>query len=508
MAERLLQSWLGLNVPMHVEPRRLWLDGSGDPFDVDGKESTWVLPAALAGVRRLKPTTEATFDDLLRLAEELGASDASEESICDLQDWLSSDGAEGFDVELHESFAEVLETACSLSGETSLKFKSVRALATASMTGAVKVLSQDLDLAGVSELFLDIELDDTRHGSPSHSAAEDDDDDLESAQAWASATLHTVFSNPVLRDHVEPRQVARQLGAWLAQDGGEAALSVLAGLFAAQDTFSKRTFEALDVHVVLQRLARTLTLTSSASFQHLQTILKSSTAQQQAAFVQTLLERSAGDANALALVRVLGGALTVPRLLRMVATDALTPTAASSAARCFGASLTEGSTLTLWLQQISPSAAVAVLLALPRDVLQQRLKDAVDVMLRAPDVAEAGGLLRELHALDADALTPLFLCVLTSSRASSALSPRAVNDICVSLCATQPGRRGLIDVVYNRALELDVRFAALRMASRQPEVAAGVLQKKLSRFDAPELRKRVQALRDRTHRANALKESA
>lgn len=121
---------------------------AGEP---DGR---WILLAFMAGMRSLRPEPEAAPEDLVRLAQKLAALKPELAGIQELRDWLWSDGAEGFLVNMDFGFSEGLEAAVLDLHAHREALALARTQAAMSLSAeAVSVASRELDVASVRDEF-------------------------------------------------------------------------------------------------------------------------------------------------------------------------------------------------------------------------------------------------------------------------------------------------------------------------------------------------------------------
>lgn len=110
-AERAHAIWLPLALaPLEVHATRLTMGGRL-ALDSGDHDVRWLLPAFMAGLRKLTPRAEMSADDLQILGDALARLESDVETIERFRDWLWSGAATGFEVELQHSFMEALEDA-------------------------------------------------------------------------------------------------------------------------------------------------------------------------------------------------------------------------------------------------------------------------------------------------------------------------------------------------------------------------------------------------------------
>ena len=162
VASELAERFLGalreaaLDEPIVVEPLGLRLGAQS----IGGDEAAlrWTLPVFLAGVRSLLPRPECTADDVVLLAERLGAATPTTESALSLQDWVFSDGATGIDVDVAPSFVEAFEAGESGSLASTSAILAIRAQAVADESGAVLTVAELDRAAPMATLAVEIDL--------------------------------------------------------------------------------------------------------------------------------------------------------------------------------------------------------------------------------------------------------------------------------------------------------------------------------------------------------------
>lgn len=108
-AERAHTLWHALNdAPMEVSATRV-LVGGRVALDSGEIEVRWLLPAFMAGMRRLTPRPEVSAEDIRLLGDALARLESDVVAIERFRDWLWSGAATGFEVELQNSFMEALD---------------------------------------------------------------------------------------------------------------------------------------------------------------------------------------------------------------------------------------------------------------------------------------------------------------------------------------------------------------------------------------------------------------
>lgn len=199
------------------------LELEGERLRSDDKQGAWILPTFMAGVRSIKLLGGASTDDVVRLAFELAMLELDEDALSGFRDWLWSDGAEGWKVETHMSFMEMMEVASSLDGMEN-RFGAMRASVMLSMDQEpAEISSRELDAAALlPEFGLSIEVFTQGH----HLCAFDTHPaelqvlrtSVEDLSRWAWAELDMVLECASMHGAVPAERIASRLLSALAHD--------------------------------------------------------------------------------------------------------------------------------------------------------------------------------------------------------------------------------------------------------------------------------------------------
>lgn len=188
-------------------------------LEIGEDRGRWILPAFMSGLRTLQPRREVTSEDWFDLALRLGRLEISSESLSSFQNWLWSDGAEGFEVTLDASF---VETADVIATSVDRDFSAVRTEALFAVDGDTAVVaSSDLDAAVLlPEMQVPIEsFVDAVEGRAlevSGGTLRGLSEASESVGAWASAEIQVVLASPVLQKGYPAARLARRLASMIA----------------------------------------------------------------------------------------------------------------------------------------------------------------------------------------------------------------------------------------------------------------------------------------------------
>ncbi|MFZ5479461.1 MAG: hypothetical protein ACOZNI_22035, partial [Myxococcota bacterium] len=249
LATRALDLW-------RTSPRSR-LEGSATSLSVDGvvalsaseEGGEWLLPAFMAGLRTVALRPQAAPADLLALAVALGSLTPDADAIARFHDWLWADGAEGFEVEVTNSFTETGE-ALALASRSRGEDRRSDALAPIAL-GLVAMATAELDRASTSKEF-SVPVEEWMASqrarrfevSPAEflalGAACDD------AGTWTLREILTILRHPELRGRIPADRFARQAHARLAAGMDLAVLRGLASLPAEGEPWARDVLSVLE----------------------------------------------------------------------------------------------------------------------------------------------------------------------------------------------------------------------------------------------------------------------
>lgn len=218
-AQRALAAWHGLRLlPVEVDAVEARVGGHG----VSGPEHElrWVLPAFMAGLRRISPRPEVGEMELRNLADALARIDPNVESIENFREWIWSGAATGFELELQSSFMEALDDAAmEREVEANSVIDEMRASALRSLSTRVELLSTRTlgRLADRDELDLPLSSPETHANGPdtllSHDRAEALRLSCEDPAGWILAEVRLVTAQSALADTVRVDRFAARFQA-------------------------------------------------------------------------------------------------------------------------------------------------------------------------------------------------------------------------------------------------------------------------------------------------------
>jgi len=272
-AERAHAVWLSLSLaPLEILATRLTLHGRL-ALDSSEHDVRWMLPAFMAGLRRLTPRAEMSADDLQILGDAFARLESDVESIERFRDWLWSGAATGFEVELQHSFMEALEDAvvdAPTEGGIYEPAQAVNAVRTEVMRSiseqAVAISARVLAEAAAREEF-DLPLgtaapvvDGSQFAVPATEAAAIRAR-CEDADRWALDETLLLLAYRPLHELTRPERVARTVLALTERDRHDAAamiLDALTVLARRNDPFARDLLRVLDREAFGDALARAL----------------------------------------------------------------------------------------------------------------------------------------------------------------------------------------------------------------------------------------------------------
>ena len=219
-------------------------------LEADTDHGRWLLPAFMAGLRGLTPQDELRPEELQTLAAALAALRFDPDALGNFADWLWSDGLDGFEVELHAGFSEILDTAAD-PGAAKRQIVAMRAELAQGLANQVEVTQRDLDRAAVLPAFqvsLDTFAAGTRSGgldlAPEQAASLRHSADA--AAYWARQELTLALVHPAMRAATTPEALAKSLVKVAAEAFEEAFLPLLAALSHHADPYVKQILGALE----------------------------------------------------------------------------------------------------------------------------------------------------------------------------------------------------------------------------------------------------------------------
>lgn len=498
IAKRAVQQWAELGcAPLEIKGTEL-LAGTQVVLSHEQGQGPWLLPAFMAGVRTIRPTPTCQPSDLRSFADELATLRPEVESLSNFRDWLWSDGAEGFEVELHVSFMEVMDAAHT----DDTHRDALRAFRGESMTAfgpdSRVIASRELDVAAAREEF-NVPLQLFSREVARDSLRLDPEDALalaeecEGSYGWTHIEIALTLAHPEMRGAIAPQRLARLITQQLGESLDDRALDLLASLGSRDDPYVRALAEALDDPALGESLAARASPTARSALA-LRRFFRVCSPKVARGMAVGLVERA--TAHPEVLPWVLGVAIdvglsTFVQLLTLGGVrDEVAPTVIDV---MLGAGATSD-LLTELLTALPPRVAATMLVRLPRDQFQ-RVSDFVAklmataepdaVNLLVPALLQQGS--PEAAALVGD-------CLLRTMAAG--WSGRALQPACAYLLEHGLGRKYLLPLARSSKAEPRVRLLLLRSLSTHPELLEESCRWGFGELlEPPEVRARLQDMR-------------
>jgi len=272
-AERAHAVWLTMpGEPLHIAPTRVTVGGR-PALDEDEHDIRWLLPAFMAGLRKLTPKAEMSAEDLRLLADAVARLESDVTSIERFRDWLWSGSATGFEIELQNSFMEALEDAAVDAPVAGGTYEPALAVA-AVRTEVMRSLSQQAVMISARMLAEAAQRDE--FDLPLGSAAGRADSALfavapteaaalrglcEDADRWSLDETVLLLAYRPLHELSRPERVARTVLALVKRDAHGAVtalMDALTGLTRRNDPFARDLLRVLDREAFAEALAASL----------------------------------------------------------------------------------------------------------------------------------------------------------------------------------------------------------------------------------------------------------
>ncbi len=316
IADRTLAHWLtARDAVLELRATGLFIAGRLG-LQVSQKAGRWVQPAFITGLRSIRLCDRVSADQLLRFAEELAFLTPSEGSIRRFQDWLWQDGAEGFAIDLHPSFVEVMESFGTDGDGIHAMVSAVRGeAALASGEETVTIASSELDDAASREEF-DVPLTlytqqvDDRHLEMSGAEAKQLLASTDDGNAWGLAEIAIVLRCDEIAKAVPHGRFAQRLLARTRGDVDARTLGLLARLRNRNTPFTQAVADDLEASGFGASLAASVSLRDPTLWPLTAKLISTSGPTTASEMATGLLRRAASDAQSSAgvvsIVRLVG----------------------------------------------------------------------------------------------------------------------------------------------------------------------------------------------------------
>ena len=366
------------------------------------EDGRWVLPAFMAGVRKISSTEDCKQEDVHALARELGGLEPTPESLDRFGEWLWSDGLDGFQVDLQSSFAEALETTYDDIDRQRNSISMIRMdMAVALSERSARVSLQDLDLAQFSEEF-QLPIDILMQAATAGAFALNDDDATKLRNAfedpvfWVTEEMSLVLGCPEFQAALPPRGLARQLVRLAMVSFDRRFLAVVAALGQVETEYARHVLVALEDEPIGEAIASKAPL-DPAGLKRLEQLLHGQSTRIAAGVVRGLLVRGALEGEALdPSIAALAGTLGATKLLDYAGLVTLPPQARPVLGRVLVRIKGGAELLSELLGKLQQADALEIIQIVPTQILPQLAK-SVGVLLKAANAREkaqlAGALL-------------------------------------------------------------------------------------------------------------------
>ena len=252
----------------------------------------------MAGLRGIKLLDRCTQDDFARLGEELAGLKPDLAFITRFRDWLWTDGAEGFDVLLDESFTEGIDTAFDNIRARREALSALRMEAAVSVSEqAVYVASSTLDQAAARDEF-QVPLDNLARAIRSGGIQLKPEELTELRKAvedplyWAEAEVDVALEYESLRAALPAKRLARRIIGMMSDAADLKVLNLLSVLSQRTDPYSRNLQEALEEEPLGEAIAGNLQLNETTLKMVHQIVTSPGLAHLAMGLITGLLERS------------------------------------------------------------------------------------------------------------------------------------------------------------------------------------------------------------------------
>lgn len=496
LARQLHGHWSSLESPVaELLPTSLMVEGQV-ALQASPDGGHWLLPAFMAGLRKVRLRPDATSDDLLRFAHELAMLKPEVPIIVAFRDWLWCDGAEGFEVAVNQSFVELADSL-SLEGTEHDVLATRSATAISDWNRISQIAAKELDAAAVREEFgVPIELFQRRTATAEFRLADVEVESLrrvsEDASLWSEAELRVVLRQPSLRGALPPSRLAQRLLALIESSDrvDEQLLGFLATLGGSSDEYARALMHRLASVELGQAVAERLDL-ESCSVATLTAFLDAADSTTVRGVVHGLLQRGLGERAALAMALGVMRAWKWSRLREYVDANRLPQPTAASLLRAAFQDRAPIAQLVGFVDTLPPRAAAVALAANPNAA--QALQMSVERLLTQAPGASA----RLVQALLRSGPAGLRVVgdALATSRGAGWTS-KMLDAVLDALVAGGAAAEYVLPLARQANAKSSVRFAAMRALRTQPDLLADAARWRPGELmEPPEVRRFLRELR-------------
>jgi len=505
VAERFLELWRAQGEPwLTVDSTNQVIDGQV-ALSYATEEGVWLLPAFMAGLHAFRPKAMVHPEEVRRFAEELGNLHPDLGAITQLRDWLWSEGAEGFELNLQSSFMEADDSDLADAIIDRQRAGAIRADALSAFgPGAVGVASRELDAAAIRDEFqapLDFFLDAATEGG----LTEEDGEvaalgaHVEDATRWAAAQIEAVLARPELRGVMPAARLARQILVLLSERADPRVLDYVNRLSERSDPYAQALSQALDDPDLGQSVSSRIEATT-ANGPVMARFLAAAPPRVARGLAQGLLERAHSSPEcgiwATGVVIQFGLARFLALLDLKTLSERATRVLAGVVANGQGTS----EVFRDLLQQVPPAQGAALLRGLP-EAHFWRLQDETERFL-ATELPEAvAPLVQRLVESDRqDAARILGGALLLSG--GRGWNGKMLPPTCQFIARLGMARDFLVPLARNPKVESRVRLFALRCLTDPADQQVAVAWRFGELLDPPEVRERIKDIRGQLKRGH------
>jgi len=481
----------------------VWMEITATGVSLNGEhyleQRQWVLAAFMAGVRRVRPTAHLGELDCLRLASELAVLRATASSVESFRDWLWSDGAEGFEIEVRDSFSEVLDTVLA---EHRLAQRTQALQDVPDAGDSVQIAIQELDEATIAEEFeapLAAYVE-TMQRSQADQVSEEQlelaGQRFEDPSGWAAAEFEAAMTVPALRDAIPPPRLARQLISRISETTDSRLLRYVANLLASEDAFARQVAAHLADLGLGTALAHGTGIARYEIRDALVRFMQRATPQIASEIAAGLLDRASADPTVSEAVADVIHRYDTARFIDLVDTAAME--------RLDGKVLLD----TLLLDGVPQGLQRRVLLSMPPDVaaswLDQQtdelfwsLEGPVRQMLMSESTRAVDRVVEILRSRRVTHAAKLLAEVLDST-GGDAWSRRALRSATRMMARAGLGERYLMRWINTQSTPLRLRVEAIHAAAERPSLRKVLIKRRFTEFmDPNEIRDAIKEVRQR-----------
>jgi len=498
VSQRVLELWREEpDAELQLEATKL-LISFNEALEASGEEGRWLLPAFMAGLRRIR-MNDARPDDLARLAIEFASLEASIESISRFQDWLWSDGAEGFVVSLDVSFAETIDVAIADEAAQKKALAAIRVEAASALESqAVRIASRLLDLAAARDEFqvpLDLYARDV--GERRFSLQESERRDLaiqcEDTLFWIDGEVFLILAHPEMRTSMPPKRLARRVLSMLSKSADLRFVGLLAQLSRRQDEGTKALLQAFEEEPIGETLAANIVLDEKERA-GLCTLLAAPASRVNRGLVHGLLDRCVKDSKAFDAVVEILATVGVNNFYAKVELPALSDKAAIALGRLLIRSQASPALLAEIVGKSAPKVAAAIVAETPPALLL-RLRAKVEELLEKAPVDENSEIARVLLQQKDDRWLQLLVDTLVET-GGKRWHAATTGLVCSAVLDRRRGREVLVPLARSYNAKTDLRLLVLDVLEKAPDLLAEATRWSFQElFEKPEIKDRMKKTR-------------